>query len=131
MARNWVLVVEDEPNVREMLVEWLETSGFKTTFAEDAMQAFIQARDLKPILILCDLMMPIWGSGADAYKQLRGAPETKDIPVIFVTGADPVLAEKMVPDEPKVRLLFKPVQWPLLALTIKELTGIDVEKRAA
>ncbi len=127
MTKKWVLVVEDEPDVRGILVEWLEKRGLSATFAEDALQAFIQARDLKPFLIVCDLMMPIWGSGADAYRQLRGAPETKDLPILFVTGADPVLAEKMVPDEPKVRLLFKPVQWPLFALAIKELTGVELE----
>lgn len=126
MPRKWVLVVEDEPAVRELLVEWLEKHGLAATFAEDAAQAFIQARDLKPFLIVCDLMMPIWGSGADAYKHLRYAPETKNTPILFVTGADPVLAEKMVPDEPLVRLLFKPIQWKLFTLAIKELTGVDV-----
>lgn len=122
-----MLVVEDEPAIRDALVAWLEERGLSATFADDAMQAFIQARDLRPFLVLCDLMMPIWGSGADAYKKLRSSPELKETPIVFVTGADPVLAEKMVPDEPKVRLLFKPVQWPLLAAAIKELTGIAVK----
>jgi CheY-like chemotaxis protein len=126
MARKWVLVVEDEPPIREIIVEWLEQRGLSVTFAEDAAQAFIQARDLKPFLIVCDLMMPVWGSGADAHKQLRAAPETRDLPILFVTGADPVLAEKMVPDEPKVRLIFKPVQWPLFAQAVKELTGLEL-----
>lgn len=124
MAKKWVLVVEDEQVVRELLVEWLEARGLSVTSADDAMQAFIQARDLKPFLILCDLMMPIWGSGADAYKKFASNPDTKDTPIIFVTGADPVIAEKMVPDEAKVRLIFKPVQWPLLARAIEELTGV-------
>lgn len=126
MAKKWVLVVEDEPAIRDLFVEWLEGRGLSATFAEDALQAFIQARDLKPFLIVCDLMMPIWGSGADAYRQLRASPETKDVPIIFVTGADPVLAEKMVPDEPKVRLLFKPVHWESFALAIRELTGVEL-----
>lgn len=124
MAKKWVLVVEDEPSIRDIIVEWLEQRGLSVTTADDAMQAFIQARDLKPFLILCDLMMPIWGSGADAYKKLSGNPDTKDVPVIFITGADPVLAEKMVPDEARVRLLFKPIQWKLLAGAITELTGV-------
>lgn len=128
MGKKWVLVVEDEPNIRDLLVEWLESNGLSATFAEDAMQAFIQARDLKPFLILCDLMMPIWGSGADAYKKLRAAPETRNIPVIFLTGADPVLAEKMVPDEDSVRLLFKPVQLKVLAALIRELTGVELKR---
>lgn len=124
MAKKWVLVVEDDPVVRDILIEWLEERGLSVTSADDAMQAFIQARDLKPFLVLCDLMMPIWGSGADAYKKLRANPATKEVPIVFVTGADPVLAEKMVPDEAKVRLIFKPVQWPLLARAVEELTGI-------
>jgi len=126
MPPKWVLVVEDEPGIRVMVVDWLEKHGLRVTFAEDAEQAYIQARDLKPFLIVSDLMMPAWGTGADFVARLRAAPVTKDIPVIFMTGLNPTAAQKMVVAEPKVRLLHKPMKWELLAQAIRELTGHDV-----
>jgi CheY-like chemotaxis protein len=126
MPPKWVLVVEDEPAIRVMVVEWLEKHGLRVTFAEDAAQAYIQARDIKPFLIVSDLVMPAWGTGADFVAKLRGTPHTKDIPVIFMTGLTAEAAKKMVVAEPRVRLLHKPLKWELLGQAIRELTGYDV-----
>ena len=50
----------------------------------------------------------------------------KNLPVIFVTGMPPAEAKKMVPlTDPYVRLLHKPVNWQLMQLYIRDLTGMS------
>jgi len=123
-AHKDILVVDDEPAIVEMLVARLAQAGYDATSAPDAMQAVIQGAALKPRLIITDLMMGPFGSGADAYKAFRSNAVLADVPVIFLTAMAPPQARGIVPkDDPKTRLLFKPVNWALLEQAISELIG--------
>lgn len=79
-----VLVVDDEPNIVELLETWLETIGCEVVSAGDGIRAVEKARDLRPDLILMDQMMPRM-TGFDACVALKSDPLTKDIPLIFLT----------------------------------------------
>ena len=79
-----VLVVDDEVNIVELLVGWLETIGCDVIQANNGAQAIDQAREHHPDLILMDCMMPEV-SGFDACQKLKADPNLKDIPVIFLT----------------------------------------------
>ncbi|MBI3299265.1 MAG: response regulator [Elusimicrobia bacterium] len=123
-APRKVLVVDDENVVAEMICEFLERQGLRATHCNDAAQAVIQLEALKPALLIMDIMMPIWGSGLDAYKRLRASKGFQKTPVIFLTGMQIEQAKRLVPlGDPFTRLLHKPVRMATLMQTIRDLTG--------
>ena len=118
-----ILVVDDDEKMLEFLRAALEQAGYFVTTAGDAAQALIQAEGLKPRLIITDILMPTWGTGLDAYKSIRTKTKLKDVPVVFITGMSPEKAKALMPPDPKVRLIAKPVNLILLEQAIQELTG--------
>lgn len=84
MARK-VLVVDDELDMRTFITTLLETSGFKPLAAQDGIQGLEMARRDKPALIILDIMMPR-ESGISLYRELKNAPDLRDIPVIMLSA---------------------------------------------
>lgn len=80
-----VLVVDDVPANLGVLFEYLDNRGFQVLIAEDGESALQQARYARPDIILLDMMMP-GIDGLETCTKLRQAPETADIPVIFMTA---------------------------------------------
>jgi two-component system, sensor histidine kinase and response regulator len=80
-----ILVIEDQPNVRENIVELLDAENFEVLAAEDGMEGVNLAQENHPDLILCDVMMPEL-DGYDVLNRLRQDPETAMIPFIFLTA---------------------------------------------
>ncbi|HEX4046341.1 MAG TPA: response regulator, partial [Elusimicrobiota bacterium] len=58
MAKKWVLLVDDDPAILMIITDAIDHPDLSVTTASDALQAFIQARDLKPIAIVSDINMP-------------------------------------------------------------------------
>lgn len=85
MAKLYVLVVEDEQAIREMLVMVLEKEGFKVEAVESAEQALNQLADTIPDLILLDWMLPGM-SGIELEKQLKKNHSFNTIPIILLTA---------------------------------------------
>ena len=84
MAKK-VLVVDDELDMRTFITTLLETNGFKALAAQDGIQGLEMARKSKPSLIILDVMMPR-ESGISMYRDLKGDPGLKDIPVIMLSA---------------------------------------------
>ena len=80
-----ILVIEDDPNVRDNMHDLLQAEGFFTVGAADGREGLKEAHLRQPDLILCDVMMPDV-DGYQVLQQLRRQPETKNIPFIFVTA---------------------------------------------
>ena len=80
-----ILIVDDEKDWVEMLSLRLVHSGYKVEVAFDGLQAVTQAVELKPDLILLDIMMPA-GGGLGALKHMRTNTKTFSMPVIVVTA---------------------------------------------
>jgi excisionase family DNA binding protein len=107
-----VLVVDDEPQVVEMLVEFLthHPRGFKIETASDGYEALIKLGSLRPALLILDAMMPKL-DGMEVCRQLKRHPETQTIRILGVTGypeigpellaagADAVLTKPLALDE--------------------------------
>ncbi len=81
-----VLVVEDDAELREILQAEFELEGLTALTATNGSEAVIAARELKPDLILMDLMMPVM-DGIEATKIVKGSEETRHIPIIMLTAA--------------------------------------------
>ena len=84
MADVRVLVVDDEPSVRGLLVAILEDDGYQVRAAADGPTALEAAETFRPDLALIDSGLP-GINGAEVARRLRQAG---DLPIIFVTGAD-------------------------------------------
>ncbi|MFH1617946.1 MAG: response regulator [Candidatus Margulisiibacteriota bacterium] len=83
MAKK-ILIVDDEPTIIDVVSTRLGTAGYDLIFAADGLEGLENAKKELPDLIVLDVMMP----GMDGYQvceKLRQIPETKNIPVIFLT----------------------------------------------
>jgi CheY-like chemotaxis protein len=80
-----VLLVDDYPDAREMYAEYLEFSGFEIVQAGNGVEAIDRAHDSHPDVILMDLSLPVM-DGWEATRRLKADDETKEIPVLAVTG---------------------------------------------
>ena len=77
-----VLIVEDDPNIRELLQLYLEKDGYAVTLAADGGQGLEKFRSIKPDLVLLDVMMPVMDGWA-VCKAIRAEGNT---PVIMLTA---------------------------------------------
>lgn len=107
-----LLLVDDEPGVRESVKEYLEESGFTVQVASNATDAWQMVQQKTPDLVISDVMMP-QVDGYQFLKQLRDDPRFKSLPVVFLTargmtsdriqgyqaGVDAYLPKPFDPDE--------------------------------
>ncbi|MBQ9290905.1 MAG: response regulator transcription factor [Clostridia bacterium] len=82
-----IYCVEDESNIRELMVYTLKASGFEAQGFENSEGFWSAVREQQPELIILDIMMP-GEDGLTVLKKLRGSPATADIPVILATARD-------------------------------------------
>ncbi|NER36536.1 MAG: response regulator [Oscillatoria sp. SIO1A7] len=80
-----ILVIEDEKPVLTNIVEILESGGFQAIGAENGADGIQLAKERKPDLILCDIMMPLM-DGHGVLSELRSETATATIPFIFLTA---------------------------------------------
>lgn len=80
-----ILVVEDEPDVQTYLTTLFQDNGYDTVTAEDGIKGLAMAKSEKPDLITLDIAMPEQ-SGVRTFRHYKNEAETKEIPVIIITG---------------------------------------------
>jgi CheY-like chemotaxis protein len=110
-----VLVVDDDQAARDLLVRFLRREGFAVRTAPDGAAALPLARELKPVAVLLDVMMPRMDGWA-VLSAMKADPELADIPVIMVTF---VQEKGLGFSLGAADYLTKPVQWARL----KEVLG--------
>ena len=85
LPRKPVLIVEDHPDMRELLVWQIELMGYAPVSARSAKEALEKAIVQRPALILLDIMLPTM-DGRKAARLLKSNPETEDIPILATTA---------------------------------------------
>jgi two-component system, OmpR family, alkaline phosphatase synthesis response regulator PhoP len=80
-----ILLVDDEPDVLDILSKRLETAGFLTVKAADGIEGLKRTREEKPDLVLLDIMMPR-KDGFTMLRELQSEEELRKIPVIMVSA---------------------------------------------
>lgn len=79
-----VLIAEDEAEIADILIAYLERSGLRTQHASDGQQALSMHQSLKPDLLLLDVQMPL----IDGWNVLNSVRARSDTPVIMLTALD-------------------------------------------
>lgn len=85
MSQNRILIVDDEPAIREMVTVALELAGFAILEAGDAQQAHELIVDERPDLVLLDWMLPSV-SGIELARRLKRDESTSEVPIIMLTA---------------------------------------------
>lgn len=113
-----VLVVEDNPQARDLLQLYLENDGFEVVAAEDGETALLRARELHPRVIVLDILLPRL-DGWDVLTRAKADPTLAHIPIVVVS---------MLDERGKgfalgaADYLIKPVQCEALLTTLRRLT---------
>ena len=101
-----ILVVDDTADTREMFALYFRSHGFTVETADDGLAAIEAAHRLHPDVIVMDVAMPGL-DGIKATQEIRRAPDTVDIPIIFLT-AYPIHAIKGGALESGASFVMKP-----------------------
>ena len=80
-----ILIVDDEPRYLRLLEANLKTEGYTVVTAADGEEALTKAASLHPDVILLDIVLPK-KNGFQVCRQLKTAPDTKDIKVVLVSS---------------------------------------------
>jgi CheY-like chemotaxis protein len=121
MQPGYVLIVEDVPDILRLLEETLKFKGYRAITAVNGQEALEIIQRSRPALVITDIMMPKL-DGFGLVHRLRIDPETRDIPVIFLTATYVGLEDKAFALNIGVtRFLEKPVNFERFLETIKEL----------
>jgi DNA-binding response OmpR family regulator len=108
MNRAKIMVVDDDPDLRQALSLRLRANNFDTVNVCDGYSAIAMAQKEKPHLIILDLGLPA-GDGFAVLKNLRRYPALFDIPVIVLTARDPETNEKRTLESGAIAFFQKPV----------------------
>jgi CheY-like chemotaxis protein len=96
-AHPLILIVEDDPAVGGMIEDYLGSAGYTTARASDGQEAIGLVRELRPDVIVMDLMMPRL-TGGEAARELRDDPLTTRIPIIAISAvADVTSIAELLP----------------------------------
>jgi len=117
MEKKKILVVDDEPDVTDLVAYHLKAKGFHVETLNDATASISKARSSQPDLIILDIMMPDL-SGIQVCRILRADPKLARVPIVFLTakaeahdrieglesGADDYLSKPFSPKELVLRV---------------------------
>jgi CheY-like chemotaxis protein len=125
MRQGTILVVEDVPNVLELLEVTLRFKGYSVASAHNGIEGLEMVEKVKPALIITDILMPKM-DGYAFIQKLRTNPATRAIPVIFlsatyVTSEDKKFAISLG----ATRFIEKPIDTEDFLLTIAEIMTQD------
>jgi len=85
VASPVIMVVDDDKRINDLLCTNLKSLGYAVIAAYDGREAMVAVRSKRPDMILLDLRMPVM-DGYQVIEQLKGSPETADIPVVIMTA---------------------------------------------
>ena len=117
-----VLLVEDDPEIAEVMTMNLAALGCKIFLAVDAIQGVMFAQQKSPDVILLDCMMPA-GGGPSVYERIRENANTSCIPVLFLTAVPEDELREKVKMGPLTSYFQKPINRQQLEETLLKILG--------
>ena len=126
-TKKKILVVDDEPDVLKYLETIFLDNGFDVITATNGKECFVEANEEKPDLITLDISMPS-ESGVRAFRDLQENAETREIPVIIITGISNefkrfISTRKQV--TPPIDYFEKPIDREALLESVRKILKMD------
>ncbi len=121
--RKRVLVVDDVPQNRALLLDLLQETGFIVAAAANGLECLVLLDSFKPDLIVMDVMMPVM-DGNETTRQIRHMPGGGTMPIVAVTASAGPDDERRSRDAGADAFLAKPVDHDLLLRTIGALLAL-------
>lgn len=117
-----ILIVDDSPTDVYLVKNILESHGYQTSEASNGEEGIRKAKEMKPNLILMDVVMP----GLDGFRATRKitkSPDTNTIPVVIVSSKNMESDIAWAKMQGAKEFLVKPVKKEELLATVKKLVG--------
>lgn len=116
--RKKILVVDDDPSIVKLVKSLLEHEGFDVETASDGIDALVKVKEVKPSLIVLDIMMPEL-NGYDVCHKIKFDSPYKEIPIILLTSRDQEI-DSRIGEMMGITYLQKPLQREVLLAEIKK-----------
>jgi CheY-like chemotaxis protein len=121
-----ILIVDDEPAIREIFTVYLEMGGYKSHAVTGGMECLDLLKTQKPDLILLDLMMEPM-DGWETLLAIRHYPPSSQIPVIIITGKPPTPEDILQYGGLIEDFIVKPVDFKIIAESFHRIIEKDRE----
>jgi CheY-like chemotaxis protein len=115
-----ILHVEDDKNIQLLVKAVLEKAGYQVFSAFDAMQGLMMVRQLKPDLVVLDVMMPA-GGGASVHERMRQMSGSFSLPILIYSASGPAEIAKKIPADPMTAVLQKPAPPAAIVAAVQKL----------
>jgi len=133
MKQKRILVVDDDPVVRRKMFLRLKNNGYEVISAVDGAEAVSASRKQKPDLILLDISFPpdvahgggVAWDGFRIIEWLRRLDESRNIPVIVISGSDPEKCKARALAKGAIAFFQKPVDDDELLDVIEKTLGVS------
>jgi DNA-binding response OmpR family regulator len=120
---NLVLVVDDEPSIRETIAFMLEMEGFRVATAEDGESALAEIARLRPPIVLLDAMMPR-RDGFEVCRAVRSDPSLARVRIVMVTALGQQADRERALAAGADHYLTKPFDEDELLALLRTLSGV-------
>ena len=124
VVKNKILIADDNPDLRKLLVILLKNSSYETVEAATGIEALTQARATCPDLIIMDLGMPAM-TGDQATARLKADPLTSHIPVVVITAFSYGTLVDRARAVGAVDILYKPFHFESLHATVQRHLSVN------
>jgi DNA-binding response OmpR family regulator len=128
IEQSTILLVDDTPENLEILVDTLKQRGFQLCLAKNGEAVFERLKYVRPDIILLDVLMPGM-DGFEVCRRLKAAPDTQDIPVLFMTALPDVVDKVKGFEAGAVDYITKPFQQEEVLARIKAQLTIRTLQR--
>jgi DNA-binding response OmpR family regulator len=120
-SEKLVVIIDDDDSVRELLEFIVQKEGFRTDTAIDGEAGLNKIAEVKPDLVILDLMLPRYG-GFEVLRQLQNG-DTARIPIVIVTGryTDRTTAEMIRQESNVMDFLEKPIKAGVLSNALHKI----------
>ncbi|MTV37558.1 response regulator [Duganella radicis] len=122
--RKRLLIVDDQPASRAMLVDLLQATGFVVAAAENGLECLVLLHSFKPDLIVMDVMMPLL-DGNETTRRIRKTPPWERTPIIAVTASASPEDESTCYQAGANAFLAKPIEHEALLHTMGTLLSLN------
>jgi DNA-binding response OmpR family regulator len=123
VSRKTILIVEDRPEIRKLVTMALRTLPYEVIEADSGEAGLKKVVELRPDLVLLDVMMPGHLDGLSVCRAIKGNPELAAIPVVMVSALTQASDLKLAREAGADDYLTKPFSLFGLMVTINRLIG--------